>query len=290
MPIFAHRSPEKAYPVVLLTRFALRPDSELRIFPKATQSELWKRETWLESRLVALQRYTIPSLDAQTDANYLWFVGLDEQVPKVFVHKLGKALGRRAEIITVPATSTFNSMVTAELHRFAGPSITARLDSDDAVNRHFVSTLRLRCGNDQEVYNFPHGFGFFEEEGVVVRKWIRSNPFLSRLAEPSGHILTLGLHSAVGLNYRITEIPTVAPMYLKVYTNDMTSNFPQNGWATWGFPKRPLARHFGVTITDRAFARLHTRLRFSTSYIGRKSGSAVPIVKKIWMLLRRRNK
>lgn len=271
-----------AMPVALLTRFAVKPDPELQVFSKATETEVWRSEAWLESRLVSFQRYTLPSISNQIDQDFFWFVGIDASLPRRFKGQLREAIGARGTLLEVPANSTFNSAVTQKLKTLGPLCITGRLDSDDAVSRRFIGVLRDRCRKVGHVYNFPAGLGLFAARGIVVRKWIRSNPFIATLSEPQRHVLTLGLHSAVASRSQVHEVATWSPMYLKVYTADMTSNFPQNGWAIVTNPSRKLAGLFGVVIARAGYAGLRFRVRFSLSWVGRTAGIRFPLVRKIW--------
>ena len=255
--------------------------------PFMKSGQTWEARRRFKPPRVKLRSYTVPSLDAQTDQNFVWLVGVDEDVPDIFHRALREVLGDRAEVITVSEGSNFNSMVTDQLLRFGDHSITVRLDSDDALNRTFVACLRGRCKEIDVVYNSPHGLGFFEQWGTVVRKWIKSSLFISKLWEPGAHFLTLGLHSVVDQKAILREVPTLFPMYLKTYSTEMTSNFPQNGWATCGSPRRLLLRGFGVVRGSSSLAHFRERARFFFSYIGRKLGVTLPLVKKMWMFTRK---
>lgn len=68
--------------VFVLTRFAIQPDSELSIFPNATEDRRYVDRNWLETRLNRLVKFTIPSLENQTDTTFMWFVGADAAVPR----------------------------------------------------------------------------------------------------------------------------------------------------------------------------------------------------------------
>lgn len=283
----SRRKSTEAIPIALLTRFAVKPDSELQVFSKAMESEVWRREDWLERRLSAFQKYTLPSILNQRDQDFYWFVGIDSSVSTWFKARLADVVGGRATIVEVPEGSSFNMVVSERLEPLGPHCITARLDSDDAVSCRFIGALRTTCKKVGHVYNFPVGLGLFEARGIVVRKWIRSNPFIASLSDPSAHVLTLGLHSAVKSMSQLHEVATWRPMYLKLYNGDMTSNFPQNGWATIANPSRQLRDLFGVTIPCADCAPQRLRVRFSLSWVGRRAGMRLPLVKKVWSFFKR---
>ena len=62
--------------------------------------------------------------------------------------------------------------------------ISVRLDSDDPINRGFIEVLRKICVEEDTVYKFPRGLGFFEDSGHAVNKWIESGPFIALEAPP----------------------------------------------------------------------------------------------------------
>ena len=85
--------------VFILTRFAIRPDKELSIFPKATQTPRYLQRSWLEARLERMANFTIPSLKAQTDIDFDWLVGLDNAVPMGIQAPLARLIPKFANIV-----------------------------------------------------------------------------------------------------------------------------------------------------------------------------------------------
>ena len=271
--------------VFVLTRFAIRPDAELAIFPRATEKPRYIDRSWLETRINRLAKFTIPSLTSQSDSNFKWLVGIDSSVPQDIIDGLADVLPSFAVRVSTSLETSFNKAISDYLRQEECPQITVRVDSDDAVSKEFISRVRKSCTEDGVVYNFPFGFGFFEEDGVAVRKIIRAGPFIATRGNPDSHILTFGLHSGVRDKAHVKEIPTKRPMWLKVYSAEMTSNLPINGFATCRSPSHLLYKQFGIEsrIRDTTLA---ARMRFTFSFIGRLAGRRFPVLIKFWRLTR----
>ena len=269
----------------VLTRFAIRPDAELAIFPKATDTPRYLDRSWLETRVDRLVKFTIPSLTSQSDLNFKWLVGVDSSIPQDIIARLKSALPFFAVIVTTSPRTTFNAAVSDCLRKEGHSQVTVRLDSDDAIGREFIASVKKICTQDGFVYNFPSGLGFFEENGIAVRKIIRASPFIATRGKPDSHILTFGLHSGVGDKAPLKEIPTVRPMWLKVYSAEMTSNLPVNGFATLRAPRKLLTKHFGIEYKFVAPTVIN-RMTFTYSFLGRLGGRRFPVLMKLWLRTR----
>ena len=271
--------------VFVLTRFAIQPDAELAIFPKATDKPQYLDRSWLETRVDRLVKFTIPSLTSQSDLTFKWLVGVDSSVPRDIIARLKSALPLFAVIVTTSSKTTFNAAVSDFLRKEGQSQITVRLDSDDAIGREFIASVRKVCTQVGVVCNFPSGLGFFEENGIAVRKFIRASPFIATRGYPDSHILTFGLHSGVGDKAPLKEAPTMRPMWLKVYSAEMTSNLPINGFATLRAPRKLLSKHFGIDYKFVA-PTVMNRITFTYSFLGRLGGRRFPVLMKLWLRTR----
>ena len=269
--------------IFVLTRFAIRPDAELAIFPKATVKPRYLDRPWLETRIDRLVKFTIPSLKSQSDSTFKWLVGVDSSVPRDVIDRLISVLPSFAVAVITSSKTTFNAAISDRLRKEGRSRITVRLDSDDALGKEFIARVRKACTQDGVVYNFPFGLGFFERDGFAVKKIIRASPFIATRGNPDSHILTFGLHSGVGDKAPLIEIPSARPMWLKVYSAEMTSNLPMNGFATLRAPRKLLSKHFGIESRIIATT-LTNRLTFTYSFFGRLAGRRFPTVVKLWLL------
>ena len=281
-------SPEKRTEfgeLFVLTRFAIRPDAELIIFPKATDRPRYLDRSWLETRIDRLAKFTVPSLKSQSDSTFKWLVGIDSSVPRDVIDKLTSVLPSFAATVVTSSETTFNAAISESLRKEGRSQITVRLDSDDALNKDFIARIKKACTHDGVVYNFSSGLGFFEGHGIAVRKIIKASPFIATRGNPDSHILTFGLHSGVGDKAPVKEIHTVRPMWLKVYSAEMTSNLPINGFATLRAPRKLLSKHFGIESKIVATT-LTNRMTFTYSFVGRIAGRRFPSLMKLWRVTR----
>ena len=68
-------------PLAPLTRFAVRLDTELQVFSKGMESEVWRRKDWLERRLVAFRRYVCQASPMRVTEISIGLYGLTAAFP-----------------------------------------------------------------------------------------------------------------------------------------------------------------------------------------------------------------
>ena len=126
-----------APPTVLLTRFNL-PTGGVEGLIRA-------REGWLRERVDLFERYTVPSVQAQTAGAVHWIVYLDPQSPAWLMERME---GWRQQSLLVPVQRSAPSLgdLAVDLWKVTGtghgPVITANLDNDDALAVDFVERLQ----------------------------------------------------------------------------------------------------------------------------------------------------
>lgn len=125
-------------PTVLLTRFNL-PSVGVEGLVRA-------REGWLRERVELFQRFTIPSVAAQTARDVHWVVYLDPESPVWLVERM--QTWRDQSLLVplhraAPTPSDLAADVRTVVGRSEGPVITANLDNDDGLAVDFVRRLQL---------------------------------------------------------------------------------------------------------------------------------------------------
>ena len=151
------RSPNEPFDFthVVMTRFNLAtPGRELAIR---------NQPGWLEGRFRLFEDYCLPSMAAQTSAEFHWVIYFDENTPAEFRDRIAK-LQKIA-----PFEAHFTGLFPAEgwrrsIREVIDPQtpllLTTRLDNDDALSRDFVARLHTAVRNHglaNGSYNFRNG-------------------------------------------------------------------------------------------------------------------------------------
>ena len=270
--------------VFLLTRFSIRPDSELEDFLPRASPPAYKNADWLQQRLKQMVRYTIPSVSAQTDQDFGWLIGVDKETPPSITEALQNELPPTGRLLVSDAAVSYNERVRQFLLE-QGRSLTIRLDSDDALDHAFVSKARSAKLLPGEALNFPHGVALYEQNDLIVHKFIPSNPFIVYFGLEAGeHGLELGTHSQIGSTVAIRNVVTARPMWLKLYGASATSKAPPNGLPVLGRSSRVLNRltpGLGSSIAEPTVTAKVTSL---VGFLGRSIARRLPIVDEIYRL------
>lgn len=271
--------------VYLLTRFSIRPDSELQDFLPSASLAPFKNIKWLEQRLHGLVAYTIPSISAQTDQDFEWLIGADRETPQSIIEILMNALPSMGRLLISDATVSFNERVREFLLE-QDRSLTVRIDSDDAIDQTFVSRLRSVKLLPGEALNFPHGVALYEQDGLLVHKLTPSNPFIAYFGlKPGDHGLELGIHSQIGLSVPIRNVLTVRPMWLKLYGASATSKAPPNGVPVLRAPSSTLNRLTpGLGSGGVRNPTVTAKVASLVGFLGRSVAKRVPLVDQIYRL------
>lgn len=268
--------------VFILTRFAIRPDSELDHFSGATGRPLWRSPSWFEKRLPVFQRFTVPSVKNQSDQDFQWLIGVDDSIDSALIDKLADAAKGVGTVVRVATDTTFDEEIGRQLRNRSGPYVTMRLDSDDALANGFVARLKKICRRPNYVYNFPHGVAYFWDRKILVHKWTKSNPFIALFSETPTHVLELGLHSKVDKFFHVREVKTALPMYMKSFSADMTSAVPTTGFPVSRAALRLFKSSFSPSLTKLPLSNPKERISLAFSFIGKTLGQRYPLVSKIW--------
>lgn len=162
---------------VLVTRFNLPS--------KGPESLIRAQDGWLQRRVDLFERYTIPSVTAQTVSNFHWIVYFDPESPSWLLERLAPhvAAGTYTPIFREEATWR---EVGADARKVSGAGgdllITTNLDNDDALAADFI-------GRIQKLAKPGETRALFLERGLIVsgqRAYLRrdrDNAFCS-VSEP----------------------------------------------------------------------------------------------------------
>jgi hypothetical protein len=209
----------KSFRHVILTRFNVRVEQA----PRAGHD-------WLEHRFALFERFCLPSVEAQTCADFDWIIFCNPDIPRAFLERL-RGYSRFRALQPIYFRNTFDQgmarAAVAELARGHSHLITTRLDNDDAISRTFVETIQQNFrGQEYEFLNFT------------------SNAFIS-LVESVENYTTVycGNHMELDQRGRIVQIAKPAAWLQVVHSRNLSNQ-------VWGTPESEvdLPGTFGIRL------------------------------------------
>jgi hypothetical protein len=148
---------------------------------------------WLDRRVQLFEAYCLPSIENQSNKNFIWHIVFDERTPEEYYEKYE---GRANIIITL--SDGLNNLVNTALSEDPCEYIlTSRVDNDDALSTNYVDTVQkvakrhMEEGEEKIFINFPNGFyispatdsSMHDNSSKIMARelFYNSNPFSSLL-------------------------------------------------------------------------------------------------------------
>lgn len=137
-------------------------------------------DAWVAERLSILEKYTYPSIMAQTNKNFSWVIFYSEEsLNTKFIDKIKEL--KNVDLFCVPGIQTFNAqkhlvqgyLKTKNIENYEY-LITTTLDSDDMIRNTYVEDIQNKRFKEQnlKIINYRTGYRHFVgEEGTWEFKW-----------------------------------------------------------------------------------------------------------------------
>lgn len=158
---------------VFLTRFNL---------PSAgVESLIRARENWLRERIELFERYTVPSIRAQTCQNFRWIVYFDPHSPRWLLDRVDKHVAA-GTLVALFRESVPHEALYADLRTVVGSLgdqlLTTNLDNDDGLAVDFVARLQaVRATTERTAVYLRHGL--IKSPAGLYRRRDQLNAFCS---------------------------------------------------------------------------------------------------------------
>lgn len=135
--------------------------------------------SFLSHRFEIFEKTCYPSVNSQTNKNFIWFMLLDAQAPNEFRQRV-EHYSSNPRIIPIyiknkdTLLETVRTEINARLVDSTTHLITTNLDSDDSVSKNFIESVQNQFQNqDFEFINFPFGYMYrFIDETLYLRDWL----------------------------------------------------------------------------------------------------------------------
>lgn len=158
-------------------------------------------EEWLEERFRLFEKYTLPSLKAQTCQNFKWICLFDKDTPTRFKERI---LQYQQDLDTFlpyycgeKETKLFQSYFRHLVYKNADQSqeslLTTYLDNDDALHKDFVKEVQLKAKELKynTIISYQYGIQYYEEMNISVRIPYKNNHFLTYYERLTEHLKTI---------------------------------------------------------------------------------------------------
>lgn len=158
---------------ILLTKFAMR-------FAEDNPRRRYEREGWVDYRLKLFKQYCAPSVQAQTNKDFDWWIVLDKTFPGLTKTHI-KELEGYARILDIQAPWNEQQPEIGEALSSTYKDewvCSTRLDSDDMLQHWFFETLRWNTMQEKEMW-VSFKYGYMVQGNYAARRTYEVNPFLS---------------------------------------------------------------------------------------------------------------
>ena len=132
-------------------------------------------EAWMEHRMLFFEKYTLPSMLAQTDKDFIWLLAFDEQTPYDIIRRYDYYDNIKI-IFQYPKDWLVNEVYDEWI-------ITTRLDNDDYVYPTFIENIKSYFDKEEMVIDVEYvQYDHYTGKHYTSNRRPPNGPFLS-LAE-----------------------------------------------------------------------------------------------------------
>lgn len=210
---------------------------------------------WLKNRFELFETFCLPSVKAQTNGDFTWYVYFDAETPSPYKERAAAYADTMPQLrVRFGDLDDFSlARIQEDVVRSAAPGddwvITTRLDNDDALARDFVERVRnAATPGVMQVLNVTQGVIW--SGGRVYRHEHLSNAFAS-LSESLADCSTIFIAPHMELS-RVAPIKQVAgdPGWMQVIHGQNVSNRVRGRRISPGAIRRQFALSDGVPLHE----------------------------------------
>lgn len=184
VPFFYKKLKQEEYKHIIITHFNL--DYSLLNY-KNVPKEQYKNPEWLSHRFELFEKYCYPSIQQQTNKNFIWLCTFHKDTPEPFVSKI-KEYEQNCEQMKISYAEHFSAYEKdiSELVKLLVPRtqylVTTRLDNDDSLAIDYIDEIQKRLYQyDGYFIDFWYGFTYDVLNRVPYYIKTRRNPFSTRV-------------------------------------------------------------------------------------------------------------
>ena len=212
----------------VITRFNLKIASGFSVDKSGVSTQ---SDDWLSHRFDLFERYCLPSLAAQTNKDFIWFVFFDESTSETYRQRMEKAQQQCPQLRAcyIPDTD-IHSVMNRAIDEQTDVLITTRIDNDDAFREDALAVIRQQLDNVSQdtVINLRFGYSYDGHLAEVFSQ--KYNPFSSLIEfrKPDGFMTIFGEHGHGKIHKiaRVKQIKTGPHWLMVVHDRNVANKMP----------------------------------------------------------------
>ena len=184
IPLFKKKITQEEYVHVIITHFNL---DYSKTYPKVPLGQ-YKNPEWLEKRFSLFEKYCLPSVERQTDKNFLWLCTFHKDTPEPFMSRI-KEYAEKYSYIRL----NFDVHIEEYIRNYEkilkekiSPKlylVTTRLDNDDGIAVDYIENIHKNLYETKNGYFIDYIYGYIYDaiEHKPHFQKFRRNPFSTRV-------------------------------------------------------------------------------------------------------------
>lgn len=214
------------YKHFLITRFNI-PHS----FDKDKNGDDTKTDSYMEKRICLFETFCLPSVQNQSNKDFVWFVYFDKHSPQMLMDKI-KSWERACSVFMPKYVVDYDEwqkhicsedIISAVDGHNVEYIITTRLDNDDALGKNAIQEIQNHfISQDNTIIDLVNGACYDEENHIFSMFRYNGNPFISYIEKKTCELPSTVYrkkHNGYGGDTNITTILTTDPMWMQVISN-----------------------------------------------------------------------
>lgn len=207
----------------------------LRLWSKDKQNRSTYTEEWLSKRFVLFDTYCFPSMQNQTNPNFVWLCLFDKSTPECYLEEIKKYQEKCPQLyacfLDEQDTADWLGYTQDQIQRHLEENdeyiVTTNLDNDDAIHLKMVETVALEINKNPQaiLYSFVYGYQYFTELGIILKMKYPHNHFLSLVEKNTPDFKTIKSlpHAKARKHYKTIDLKT-EPYWVEFVHNSNVNN------------------------------------------------------------------
>ncbi|MDH6355085.1 hypothetical protein M2132_001422 [Dysgonomonas sp. PH5-45] len=208
----------------------------LRLWTKDKLNVSTYTEEWLFKRFILFDKYCFPSVEKQTEKNFIWICLFDKGTPVPYLERIKQYQQRCPQLLpcfldekdTKDWLGFTQNVIKQHLKEEDEFVVTTNLDNDDAISINMVETVRTRIENDRKavLYSFLYGYQYFTESGVILKMQYPHNHFLTLVEKNKPGFATIKSrgHAAMRKHYETIDLKDYPAWIEFVHKNNVNND------------------------------------------------------------------
>ena len=189
-------------------------------------------EEKLKKRFDIFEKYTLPSIQNQSNKNFKWLVLFSNNTPKFYKDKINYY--KKNNIFFVPIfiedenANMFRKIICDYIKKEITSQkliITTRCDNDDALHKEFINEIQNKAkkANSNLIISFANGYQYDTKTNIIRKYFFPNNHFTSLVSKSTNKTIYDFLHMDI-FNENKVDIIKTKPMWIEVTHDDNVYN------------------------------------------------------------------